>query len=60
MRRLRRGRSCVIIICITQERGITMNEIYNQAMDKYTHYANAEDLKEAVRLFKESSEDAAE
>lgn len=37
-----------------------MNEIYNQAMDKYTHYANAEDLKEAVRLFKESGEEGAD
>lgn len=36
-----------------------MNEIYNQAMEKYTHYANAEDLKEAVRLFRESGEDGA-
>ena len=37
-----------------------MNEIYNQAMDKYTHQAGAEDLKEAIRLFRESGEADAE
>lgn len=34
-----------------------MNDIYNQAMDKFTHYANAEDLKQAVELFKASGEE---
>ncbi len=37
-----------------------MNKIYDQAMDRFTHYANADDLREAVRLFRESGEEAAE
>lgn len=36
-----------------------MNEIYNQAMDRYTHYANAEDLRQAVALFEASGEEGA-
>lgn len=36
-----------------------MSEIYNQAMDKYTHYANADDLREAIQLFKDSGEEGA-
>ena len=37
-----------------------MNKIYDQAMDRFTHYADADDLREAVRLFKVSGEEAAE
>ena len=34
-----------------------MNEaIYQQAMDKFTHYANAEDLREAIALFAQAGE----
>ena len=43
-----------------QTRYTDMNEIYQQAIDKYTHYASAEDLKEAVRLFEQSGEAGAE
>ena len=37
-----------------------MNKIYDQAMDRFTHYVNADDLREAVRLFRESGEENAE
>ena len=37
-----------------------MNEIYNQAMDKYTHYANPQDLNDAVALFEQSGETSAQ
>ena len=30
--------------------------IYQQAMDKYTHYASAEDLNEAIRLFEQAKD----
>ena len=34
-----------------------MNEaIYQQAMDKFTHYASAEDLREAIALFEQAGE----
>ena len=34
-----------------------MNDLYTQAMDKYTHYASPEDLKAAIGLFEQSGED---
>ena len=37
-----------------------MNDLYNQAMDKYTHYATEDDLKEAIALFEQSGEAGAE
>ena len=37
-----------------------MNAIYEQAMDKYTHYATAEDLKQAEALFQQSGEAGAQ
>ena len=36
-----------------------MNDLYTQAMDKYTHYASSEDLKAAIGLFEQSGEDGA-
>ena len=36
-----------------------MNDLYTQAMDKYTHYASPEDLKAAIGLFEQSGEDSA-
>ena len=37
-----------------------MNAQYEQAMDKYTHYASRDDLTEAIALFKASGEAGAE
>ncbi len=36
-----------------------MSDTYNQAMDKYTHYATREDLQEAIALFEQSGETGA-
>lgn len=36
-----------------------MNEIYDRAMDLYTHYANVEDLQRAIGLFEQSGEASA-
>ena len=37
-----------------------MNEIYNQAMERYTHYADPSDLEAAIELFDQSGEPGAQ
>ena len=37
-----------------------MKEIYDQAMELYTHYASAADLEKAIELFEQSGEKGAE
>lgn len=36
-----------------------MNEIYDRAMEEFTHYASADDLREAIALFQQSGEEGA-
>lgn len=37
-----------------------MNDLYQQAMELYTHYARVEDLERAIELFRQSGEEGAE